>query len=136
MIFGSTVSPVNFNDLPPEVQNAQLEAQIKTKNQQRKISFIVFAVTIVATGIAAYLVFMRARAVRPAVIAEMEARKLAQEEEEAAMAGAGSPSRRRSRRHRHGLSLSDSETSSQAPEFVDLMRWNESHDSDAFSSAS
>ena len=46
--------------------------------RNKRISLIVFFATIAATVIAGYMVYMRARAIRPQVLAEMEARKLAE----------------------------------------------------------
>lgn len=50
----------------------------RVQARNKRISLIVFFATIAATVIAAYMVYMRARAIRPQVIAEMEARKLAE----------------------------------------------------------
>jgi len=55
--------------------------------KNRKISLIVFAVTTLATIIAAYIVWIRARRIRPTVLVEMSARRQANElqDEESSM---------------------------------------------------
>jgi len=53
-------------------------------SQQTRISLIVFAITTLATLIAAYIVWQKARRIRPQVLADMEERRKAEAEAEAA----------------------------------------------------
>lgn len=77
--------------------------------------------TILVTAVAAYIVYMRARALRPAVLAEMEARRLAREEEAAEMSemeAAGTSTALRKPDMRLELD--------KPPAFADFERWNSS----------
>jgi hypothetical protein len=87
--------PKPLPDSPSDEMQAHYDAEKAVKDQQKKISLIVLGATVFLTSFAAYIVWMRARAYRPIVIARMEARRLAQMEEAALAAedaaGGGSP---------------------------------------------